>query len=151
MLNFFTTSNGFRSTLPVVSNLTAMNVWDGVCMCCIYASLLEFVLVNYVGRKRSDWPLPIVYQNKDQDYKQITQVRFRYLFHVILRQIRRFLRVYVSRDITSLCTRVRNSVKRRQFKSIVSESIRYMLLLNEPFLSHKSYISIITKSVNLRY
>lgn len=76
MLNFFTTSNGFRSTLPVVSNLTAMNVWDGVCMCCIYASLLEFVLVNYVGRKRSDWPLPIVYQNtKDQDYKQnITQV-----------------------------------------------------------------------------
>lgn len=75
MLNFFTTSNGFRSTLPVVSNLTAMNVWDGVCMCCIYASLLEFVLVNYVGRKRSDWPLPIVYQNKDQDYKQIAQVR----------------------------------------------------------------------------
>lgn len=75
MLNFFTTSNGFRSTLPVVSNLTAMNVWDGVCMCCIYASLLEFVLVNYVGRKRSDWPLPIVYQNKDQDYKQITQVK----------------------------------------------------------------------------
>jgi len=79
MLNFFTTSNGFRSTLPVVSNLTAMNVWDGVCMCCIYASLLEFVLVNYVGRKRSDWPLPIVYQNKDQDYKQITQVRFNIL------------------------------------------------------------------------
>lgn len=79
MLNFFTTSNGFRSTLPVVSNLTAMNVWDGVCMCCIYASLLEFVLVNYVGRKRSDWPLPIVYQNKDQEYKPITQVRFRYI------------------------------------------------------------------------
>lgn len=77
MLNFFTTSNGFRSTLPVVSNLTAMNVWDGVCMCCIYASLLEFVLVNYVGRKRSDWPLPVVYQNKDQDYKRITQVRNR--------------------------------------------------------------------------
>lgn len=52
MLNFFTTSNGFRSTLPVVSNLTAMNVWDGVCMGFIYASLLEFVCVNYVGRKR---------------------------------------------------------------------------------------------------
>ncbi|XP_063911656.1 glutamate-gated chloride channel alpha isoform X15 [Zophobas morio] len=52
MLNFFTTSNAFRSTLPVVSNLTAMNVWDGVCMCFIYASLLEFVCVNYVGRKR---------------------------------------------------------------------------------------------------
>ncbi|ALC44143.1 pHCl [Drosophila busckii] len=40
------------TTLPVVSNLTAMNVWDGVCMCFIYASLLEFVCVNYVGRKR---------------------------------------------------------------------------------------------------
>ncbi|XP_014471338.1 PREDICTED: glutamate-gated chloride channel isoform X12 [Dinoponera quadriceps] len=52
MLNFFTTSTGFRGTLPVVSNLTAMNVWDGVCMCFIYASLLEFVCVNYVGRKR---------------------------------------------------------------------------------------------------
>jgi len=88
MLNFFTTSNGFRSTLPVVSNLTAMNVWDGVCMCCIYASLLEFVLVNYVGRKRSDWPLPIVYQNKDQDYKQITQVRFHYTLFFFLHCIR---------------------------------------------------------------
>lgn len=52
MLNFFTTSNGFRGTLPVVSNLTAMNVWDGVCMGFIYFSLLEFVIVNYVGRKR---------------------------------------------------------------------------------------------------
>ncbi|VVC25586.1 Hypothetical protein CINCED_3A016859 [Cinara cedri] len=77
MLNFFTTSNGFRSTLPVVSNLTAMNVWDGVCMCCIYASLLEFVLVNYVGRKRSDWPMPIVY--KDRDYQQIAQIQHRHL------------------------------------------------------------------------
>ncbi|GAB6031874.1 hypothetical protein CHUAL_010270 [Chamberlinius hualienensis] len=52
MLNFFTTSNNFRSNLPVVSNLTAMNVWDGVCMCFIYASLLEFVAVNYLGRKK---------------------------------------------------------------------------------------------------
>nr|CAG4641159.1 EOG090X0CAY [Eulimnadia texana] len=51
MLNFFTTSNNFRSTLPVVSNLAAMNLWDGVCMCFIYASLLEFVAVNYIGRK----------------------------------------------------------------------------------------------------
>ena len=52
MLNFFTTSNSFRSTLPVVSNLGAMNMWDGVCMFFIYVSLLEFVVVNYVGRKR---------------------------------------------------------------------------------------------------
>ncbi|MCL4122745.1 UNVERIFIED_CONTAM: hypothetical protein GTU68_015534, partial [Idotea baltica] len=52
MLNFFTTSNSFRSTLPVVSNLAAMNLWDSVCMFFIYVSLLEFVFVNYVGRKR---------------------------------------------------------------------------------------------------
>jgi len=50
MLNFFTTSNKFRSKLPVVSNLTAMNMWDGTCMFFIYASFLEFILVNYLAR-----------------------------------------------------------------------------------------------------
>lgn len=75
MLNFFTTSNGFRSTLPVVSNLTAMNVWDGVCMCFIYASLLEFVCVNYVGRKR---PLHnVVYRPGENP---VTQVKFLLIF-----------------------------------------------------------------------
>ncbi|XP_067136167.1 glutamate-gated chloride channel-like isoform X2 [Centruroides vittatus] len=51
MLNFCTTTNSFRSTLPVVSNLTAMNLWDGVCMFFIYASMLEFIIVNYLYRK----------------------------------------------------------------------------------------------------
>jgi hypothetical protein len=50
MLNFFTTSNKFRSKLPVVSNLTAMNMWDGVCMFFIYASFIEFIVVNYLCR-----------------------------------------------------------------------------------------------------
>merc|ERR1719153_1862019 len=50
MLNFFTTSNKFRSKLPVVSNLTAMNMWDFVCMFFIYASFLEFILLNYLAR-----------------------------------------------------------------------------------------------------
>eukprot|EP00088_Acartia_fossae_P002321 TRINITY_DN10934_c0_g1_i1.p1 TRINITY_DN10934_c0_g1~~TRINITY_DN10934_c0_g1_i1.p1 ORF type:complete len:504 (+),score=68.70 TRINITY_DN10934_c0_g1_i1:62-1573(+) len=50
MLNFFTTSNGFRSNLPVVSNLTAMNLWDAVCMFFIYTSFLEFVVMNYLAR-----------------------------------------------------------------------------------------------------
>ncbi|XP_077483253.1 pH-sensitive chloride channel 1 [Amblyomma americanum] len=50
MLNFCTTTNSFRSTLPVVSNLTAMNLWDGVCMFFIYASMLEFIIVNYLYR-----------------------------------------------------------------------------------------------------
>ncbi|XP_054709314.1 glutamate-gated chloride channel-like [Uloborus diversus] len=51
MLSFCTTTNNFRSSLPVVSNLTAMNLWDGVCMFFIYSSLLEFVIVNYLYRK----------------------------------------------------------------------------------------------------
>jgi len=50
MLNFFTTSNGFRSNLPVVSNLTAMNLWDAICMFFIYTSFLEFVVMNYLAR-----------------------------------------------------------------------------------------------------
>lgn len=74
MLNFFTTSNGFRSTLPVVSNLTAMNLWDGVCMCFIYASLLEFVCVNYVGRKR---PLHnVVYRPGENPVTQVGEIQF---------------------------------------------------------------------------
>ncbi|GIY97672.1 hypothetical protein CEXT_527841 [Caerostris extrusa] len=51
MLSFCTTTNNFRSSLPVVSNLTALNLWDGVCMFFIYSSLLEFVIVNYLYRK----------------------------------------------------------------------------------------------------
>ena len=34
----------------MVSNLTAMNMWDGVCMFFIYASFIEFILVNYLAR-----------------------------------------------------------------------------------------------------
>ena len=45
-----TISPRFRSNLPVVSNLTAMNMWDGVCMFFIYASFIEFILVNYLAR-----------------------------------------------------------------------------------------------------
>lgn len=83
MLNFFTTSNGFRSTLPVVSNLTAMNVWDGVCMCFIYASLLEFVCVNYVGRKR---PLHnVVYRPGENPVTQVGQWQVCLLyFHTLI-------------------------------------------------------------------
>lgn len=83
MLNFFTTSNGFRSTLPVVSNLTAMNVWDGVCMCFIYASLLEFVCVNYVGRKR---PLHnVVYRPGENPVTQVNIIIHLNFFMLILR------------------------------------------------------------------
>eukprot|EP00092_Neocalanus_flemingeri_P014403 GFUD01015537.1.p1 GENE.GFUD01015537.1~~GFUD01015537.1.p1 ORF type:complete len:492 (+),score=81.86 GFUD01015537.1:246-1721(+) len=64
MLNFFTTSNKFRSKLPVVSNLTAMNMWDGTCMFFIYASFLEFILVNYLARWVQD---PEQQKNKQEN------------------------------------------------------------------------------------
>ncbi len=87
MLNFFTTSNGFRSTLPVVSNLTAMNVWDGVCMGFIYASLLEFVCVNYNGRKR---PLHnVVYRPGENPVTQVV-----YLFAKSLSIYNKFYALY---------------------------------------------------------
>lgn len=87
MLNFFTTSNGFRSTLPVVSNLTAMNVWDGVCMCFIYASLLEFVCVNYVGRKR---PLHnVVYRPGENPVTQVNFIIVTLLNKILLKLVLR--------------------------------------------------------------
>lgn len=52
MLNYFSTSNSFRRTLPDVSNLTAMNVWDGVCVCFVFASFVEFIIVNSMGRRK---------------------------------------------------------------------------------------------------
>lgn len=51
MLNFCTTTNSFRSKLPVVSDLNAMNLWDFACMFFIYASMIEFIIVNYIYRK----------------------------------------------------------------------------------------------------
>lgn len=48
----------FRSSLPVVSNLTAMNLWDFVCMIFIYASMLEFIIVNYLHRKMHHYSRP---------------------------------------------------------------------------------------------
>jgi hypothetical protein len=53
-----------------------MNVWDGVCMCFIYASLLEFVCVNYVGRKR---PLHnVVYRPGENPVAQVN-IKFIYI------------------------------------------------------------------------
>ncbi|XP_031367281.1 glycine receptor subunit alpha-4 [Apis dorsata] len=46
MLNFFTTSNGFRSTLPVVSNLTAMNV--------VFVSFSTFFLYHHIKETKKE-------------------------------------------------------------------------------------------------
>ncbi|XP_013782444.1 glutamate-gated chloride channel subunit beta-like, partial [Limulus polyphemus] len=58
MLNFCTTTNSFRSTLPVVSDLNAMNLWDGVCMFFIYISVLEFIAVNFLYRFKNEEEIP---------------------------------------------------------------------------------------------
>ena len=60
--------------MPVVSNLTAMNLWDAVCMGFIYTSFLEFVVVNYLARwvqdpdiqkrKRDNAILDVSFENK---------------------------------------------------------------------------------------
>lgn len=53
MLNVCTLMSSFRSKLPVVSNLNAMNLWDFVCMFFIYASMIEFIIVNCIYRQSS--------------------------------------------------------------------------------------------------
>ncbi|XP_065157389.1 glutamate-gated chloride channel-like isoform X4 [Atheta coriaria] len=47
----FAISNGFICTLPLARNLTEIKTWNGVCMYFICGSLLEFVLVHYLGQK----------------------------------------------------------------------------------------------------
>ncbi|XP_076341685.1 glutamate-gated chloride channel subunit beta-like isoform X1 [Tachypleus tridentatus] len=74
MLNFCTTTNSFRSTLPVVSDLTAMNLWDGICMFFIYASLLEFIAVNYLYRNKES---PLYNTIQDSLGKCLSQDRYR--------------------------------------------------------------------------
>nr|XP_042904202.1 glutamate-gated chloride channel-like [Parasteatoda tepidariorum] len=53
MLSYCTTMINFRSSLPVVSNLEAMNLWDGACLFFIYTSFVEYIVVNYLYRSTS--------------------------------------------------------------------------------------------------
>lgn len=70
MLNFCTTTNNFRSKLPVVSNLNAMNLWDFVCMFFIYASMIEFIIVNYIYRHASSNHLASAMVNQPNHIQQ---------------------------------------------------------------------------------
>lgn len=53
MLSYCTTTNSFRSKLPVVSNLYALNLWDFFAIGFIYSSMIEFIVVNYIYRNGS--------------------------------------------------------------------------------------------------
>ncbi|KAL3181955.1 hypothetical protein MRX96_035674 [Rhipicephalus microplus] len=50
LLNLLSVNRGVRSELPPVSYMKALDVWMGGCICAVFASLLVFSLVNYLGR-----------------------------------------------------------------------------------------------------
>ena len=51
VLTMTTQSSGARSTLPRVSYIKAIDVWMSMCLIFVFASLLEFAVVNVISRK----------------------------------------------------------------------------------------------------
>lgn len=52
LLTMTTKSSGIQAEVPQVSYVKAIDIWMGVCTGFIFATLLEFTLVNYLWRKR---------------------------------------------------------------------------------------------------
>ena len=51
VLTMTTQSTGSRSQLPRVSYIKAIDVWMSICLIFVFASLLEFAVVNVFSRK----------------------------------------------------------------------------------------------------
>ena len=51
VLTMTTQSSGARSSLPRVSYIKAIDVWMSTCLVFVFASLLEFAVVNVISRK----------------------------------------------------------------------------------------------------
>ena len=70
--------------LKVVSNLTAMNLWDAVCMGFIYTSFLEFVVVNYLARSELKDKIDSMKNNKSLRWVQDPDIQKRKRDNAIL-------------------------------------------------------------------
>ena len=67
-----------------MSNLTAMNLWDAVCMGFIYTSFLEFVVVNYLARSELKDKIDSMKNNKSLRWVQDPDIQKRKRDNAIL-------------------------------------------------------------------
>ena len=89
VLTMTTQSAGARSSLPRVSYIKAIDVWMSVCLIFVFASLLEFAVVNVFSRKEPRTIKPIRRQPKNRDPEAIPmgEVTHRSGFSILISSI----------------------------------------------------------------